>query len=193
MTARSSRPSEHSPVGARRSRSHLSILVGVLAALALTATACSAGPQNASTTTAPVESQSTVPSTTAENTAPSTPAPSTTTQAATELQIKDLVVGKGATAKAGDQVTVDYTGWLMDGTKFDSSIDRHQPFPFTIGAGQVIEGWDKGVAGMKVGGTRQLIIPPSMGYGEQGAGGVIPPNATLKFKVKLLAVKSPGN
>ncbi len=105
------------------------------------------------------------------------------------LIINDVKVGTGAVAKAGETVTVQYTGWLMNGKKFDSSKDRNEPFTFQLGAGQVIQGWDEGVAGMKVGGTRMLVIPPSLGYGERGAGGVIPPNATLKFEVELLGVK----
>jgi FKBP-type peptidyl-prolyl cis-trans isomerase FkpA len=185
---------EHNLESAWRKRLRLSLLAGILAVVALMATACGAGSPSASTTVAPTDSAAS--STSAAGAGSSTAAESTgstaggTTQSATKLEIKDLVVGKGATAKTGDPVTVDYTGWLMDGTKFDSSIDRNQPFAFTIGAGRVIEGWDKGVAGMKVGGTRQLIIPPAMGYGAQGAGGVIPPNATLKFEIKLLAVGS---
>jgi FKBP-type peptidyl-prolyl cis-trans isomerase len=98
------------------------------------------------------------------------------------------VVGTGATAVAGKPVKVHYTGWLTDGKKFDSSVDRGQPFGFTLGAGQVIKGWDEGVAGMKVGGKRQLRIPPELGYGSRGAGSVIPPNATLIFDVELLDV-----
>ena len=97
-------------------------------------------------------------------------------------------VGTGAEAKTGDLVTVNYTGYLTDGTKFDSSLDSGQPFQFTIGKGKVIQGWEQGFAGMKVGGTRKLTIPPELGYGAQGAGGVIPPNATLVFDVELLAV-----
>jgi FKBP-type peptidyl-prolyl cis-trans isomerase FkpA len=106
-----------------------------------------------------------------------------------ELKSTDKKVGQGKEAVAGKRVSVHYTGWLMDGTKFDSSKDRGQPFEFNLGAGQVIRGWDQGVQGMKVGGVRELVIPPSLGYGARGAGGVIPPNATLKFEVELLDVK----
>jgi FKBP-type peptidyl-prolyl cis-trans isomerase FkpA len=108
------------------------------------------------------------------------------------LQYEDEVVGNGAEAKAGQNVRVHYTGWLYkdgaQGAKFDSSRDRNDPFEFSLGAGMVIKGWDEGVAGMKVGGKRTLIIPPQLGYGARGAGGVIPPNAVLKFDVELLAV-----
>ena len=104
------------------------------------------------------------------------------------LTYQDIVEGTGAEAIKGMQVSVHYTGWLMDGTKFDSSKDRNEPFEFPLGAGQVIRGWDEGVTGMKVGGTRKLTIPPSLGYGARGAGGVIPPNATLEFEVELLGV-----
>jgi FKBP-type peptidyl-prolyl cis-trans isomerase FkpA len=111
------------------------------------------------------------------------------------LQIEDTVVGSGAEARAGQNVRVHYTGWLHDpaaanarGRKFDSSKDRGQPFSFGLGQGQVIRGWDEGVQGMKVGGTRVLTIPPEMGYGARGAGGVIPPNATLVFEVEMLGV-----
>ena len=111
--------------------------------------------------------------------------------AAPEVAVKDLAVGGGAVAKAGATVTVHYTGWLMDGKKFDSSHDRKEPFDFTLGAQEVIPGWEKGVEGMKVGGKRELVIPPELAYGAEGAGGVIPPNATLKFEVELLAVAEP--
>lgn len=109
-------------------------------------------------------------------------------QSVTELQIEDLVIGTGSEAKAGDRVSVHYTGWLTDGTKFDSSLDGGQPFEFVLGQGGVIEGWDKGVAGMKVGGKRKLTIPPDMGYGERGSG-PIPPNSTLIFEVELLGIQ----
>jgi len=104
------------------------------------------------------------------------------------LKIEDEVVGTGAEAKPGDRVSVHYTGWLTDGTKFDSSKDRGTPFAFSLGAGEVIQGWDQGVAGMKVGGKRKLTIPSELGYGARGAGGVIPPNATLIFDVELLDI-----
>ncbi|MCE7505400.1 FKBP-type peptidyl-prolyl cis-trans isomerase [Polynucleobacter sp. IMCC30063] len=114
----------------------------------------------------------------------------------TELKKIDVVVGTGADATSGSNVSVHYTGWLYDpsapnnkGKKFDSSLDRGQPFSFPLGGGRVIRGWDEGVAGMKVGGKRTLIIPPEMGYGASGAGGVIPPNAALLFDVELLGVK----
>ena len=111
---------------------------------------------------------------------------------ASGLQYEDTTEGTGATAAAGNFVSVHYTGWLYNdggaGAKFDSSKDRGQPFQFSLGGGQVIRGWDEGVAGMKVGGTRRLIIPAALGYGARGAGGVIPPNATLLFEVDLLGV-----
>jgi FKBP-type peptidyl-prolyl cis-trans isomerase FkpA len=105
------------------------------------------------------------------------------------LQYEDLVIGDGQEAQAGDLVSVHYTGWLTDGTKFDSSKDRNQPFEFSLGAGMVIRGWDEGVAGMNIGGQRKLTIPANLGYGSRGAGGVIPPNANLVFEVELLGIK----
>ena len=107
---------------------------------------------------------------------------------ASGLKYEDVKVGSGDTAEAGKTVTVHYTGWLTNGTKFDSSKDRGQPFDFPLGGGRVIKGWDEGVKGMKVGGVRKLTIPPELGYGSRGAGGVIPPNATLVFEVELLKV-----
>jgi FKBP-type peptidyl-prolyl cis-trans isomerase FkpA len=117
------------------------------------------------------------------------------TRTASGLQYEDTVPGTGETARAGQHVTVHYTGWLYDasapqhrGAKFDSSKDRNDPFDFPLGAGRVIRGWDEGVQGMQVGGTRVLTIPPELGYGARGAAGVIPPNATLVFEVELLGV-----
>ena len=112
--------------------------------------------------------------------------PTTTTSSG--LIIEEITVGDGDEATAGQNVTVHYTGWLTDGKKFDSSKDRDDPFEFPLGGGRVIKGWDEGVQGMKVGGTRKLTIPPNLGYGARGAGGVIPPNATLVFEVELLGV-----
>ena len=123
-------------------------------------------------------------------TATPTPAPANTPiKMENGLQIQDLKVGTGAEVKLGQELTMHYSGTLEDGTKFDSSYDRGEPFQFVLGAGQVIKGWDLGVQGMKVGGKRKLIIPPELGYGTRGAGGVIPPNATLIFEVELLAVQ----
>ena len=111
-----------------------------------------------------------------------------TTTTPSGLTIEDVTVGSGAVAAAGQKVKVHYTGWLTNGTKFDSSKDRGDPFEFPLGAGRVIKGWDEGVQGMKIGGTRKLTIPPALGYGARGAGGIIPPNATLVFEVELLGV-----
>ena len=112
-----------------------------------------------------------------------------TTTTASGLKYEDIKQGTGETATAGKIVSVHYTGWLTDGKKFDSSKDRGQPFEFPLGGGRVIKGWDEGVQGMKVGGVRKLTIPPSLGYGSRGAGGVIPPDATLVFEVELLKVR----
>lgn len=111
--------------------------------------------------------------------------------AAKDLQVKELVAGDGAEAVEHALVKVHYTGWLMDGTKFDSSVDRGKPFTFTLGLGEVIPGWDQGVQGMRVGGKRELIVPPQLAYGKRGAGDTIPPNSTLKFEVELLGVQEP--
>ncbi|MBI5710831.1 MAG: FKBP-type peptidyl-prolyl cis-trans isomerase [Candidatus Eisenbacteria bacterium] len=127
--------------------------------------------------------------------APASPAPAGRSDVAKEISLpsglkyQDLATGDGALAETGMSAAVHYTGWLTDGTKFDSSVDRGQPFTFRLGAGQVIRGWDEGVRGMRVGGKRKLTIPPDLGYGAAGAGGVIPPNATLVFEVELLDAK----
>jgi len=107
---------------------------------------------------------------------------------ASGLKYIDIVIGEGSSPKKGDDVTVHYTGILTDGRKFDSSVDRNSPFTFTLGIGEVIKGWDEGVLSMKTGGKRKLIIPPELGYGSRGAGGVIPPNATLIFEVELISI-----
>ena len=114
---------------------------------------------------------------------------STETTTPSGLKYTDLQAGTGATAQSGQKVKVHYTGWLKNGQKFDSSVDRNEPFEFTLGAGMVIKGWDEGVAGMKVGGRRKLEIPPALGYGARGAGGVIPANADLIFEVELLGLR----
>jgi FKBP-type peptidyl-prolyl cis-trans isomerase FkpA len=133
--------------------------------------------------------QEEAPATSTTSTEPAAAAPAQPVTEVTELKIEDTTVGTGTVAEAGKTVTVQYTGWLTNGTKFDSSKDHGQPFTFQLGAGQVINGWDQGVVGMKVGGVRKLTIPPSLGYGASGAGrGVIPPNATLVFEVELLGV-----
>ena len=111
-------------------------------------------------------------------------------QTASGLEYVEITEGTGASPKTGDTVSVHYTGWLKSGQKFDSSVDRSEPFEFPIGKGRVIKGWDEGVATMKVGGKRKLIIPAHLGYGDRGAGGVIPPGATLVFEVELLGVQT---
>jgi FKBP-type peptidyl-prolyl cis-trans isomerase FkpA len=155
---------------------HISFLVSALIMAMLTTSGCQADPQTPNSQNKQ------------EKTA--------MTPGITELVKKDTVVGEGREAEPGFNITVHYTGWLYDpsqadghGKKFDSSLDRGEPFVFFLGGGQVIQGWDEGFAGMKVGGKRTLIIPPEMGYGTRGAGGVIPPNATLIFDVELLGIK----
>jgi FKBP-type peptidyl-prolyl cis-trans isomerase len=170
-------------------RFYLLVVAGLALIAVVALSGCGAPAQTAApTSTAPAASstQPTEPAT-AQATTPAEVAAPAAAPVAKGLIIKDVVVGKGAVAKAGDKVTVNYTGWLTDGKKFDSSIGK-APFEFTLGAGQVIPGWDQGVAGMKVGGKRKLTIPADLGYGAQGAGGVIPPNATLLFDVELLKV-----
>lgn len=115
--------------------------------------------------------------------------PNTQASPSAELKIEDLKEGTGSAVQAGDNITINYKGTLLDGTKFDSSYDRNEPFQTQIGVGQVIKGWDEGIIGMKVGGKRKLTIPSDLGYGERGAGGVIPPNATLIFDLELLEIK----
>jgi FKBP-type peptidyl-prolyl cis-trans isomerase len=151
--------------------------------------------QNSQLNLTPTIYPSVTPVTTTPATAIITGQPATTgagmnnvTTTADGLQIQDLVVGTGQEVKSGDTVTVNYLGTLLDGTKFDSSYDRNQPFTTQIGVGQVIKGWDEGIVGMKVGGKRKLTIPPALGYGDQAAGS-IPPNSTLVFEVELLSVK----
>lgn len=121
--------------------------------------------------------------------AKATVAASSIVTTASGLKHVDLVVGTGPMPKVGNTVTVHYTGWLTNGKKFDSSVDRNQPFNFVLGRGQVIKGWDEGVASMRVGGKRKLTIPPALAYGARGYPGVIPPNATLVFEVRLLKTK----
>lgn len=163
----------------------LLLLACVTGVAALALAGCGSKPE-ATTEQPAAEQPAEQPAEAPEAEAPETEAP--VTEDVTELKIEDIEAGSGAEAKAGDTVSVHYTGWLTDGTKFDSSVDAGQPFQFALGAGQVIAGWDQGVAGMKVGGKRKLTIPPDMGYGAAGAGGVIPPNATLVFEVELLGI-----
>lgn len=170
-------------------------LAGFLIAMALIS-AVSAYSQDKTTETKPAVQSSTsktpspptTPTSTKGETKMATPAKPMDPKTIKELVREDLKVGSGTEAKAGNKVTVHYTGWLTNNTKFDSSKDRGQPFTFQLGSGSVIAGWEKGVAGMKVGGVRKLTIPPDMGYGSRGVGS-IPPNSVLVFEVELLDVK----
>ncbi len=164
-------------------RRHLLVVVAALLA-GLVLIACGGGGEEEAT---PVAS----PTVEAEAGGGPPPVSAEATVTASGLQIIDIEVGSGDEAQPGQTVTVHYTGWLADGTKFDSSLDRGQPFSFSLGAGQVIPGWDEGVAGMKVGGTRRLIIPPDLAYGAQGRPPVIPENAELTFDVELLDIAQP--
>lgn len=157
-------------------------VLGLAACAKLTAPPDEQGPSAVAVTSAAVRPREPEPK--AEAPAPAEPA----APANEKLDIQDTVVGKGAEAKAGDNVKVHYVGTLTNGTEFDSSKKRDRPFEFPLGAGRVIKGWDQGVAGMKVGGKRRLVIPPSLGYGASGAPPVIPPNATLVFEVELLEI-----
>jgi len=159
-----------------------SVLRGLAALMLLAAFGCA---HNSGSTSSSTSSTNT----TAKATTTTAPAAGNVQVLSGGVRAEDLKVGDGALAETGTNVTVHYTGWLTDGTKFDSSVDRGDPFKFRLGAGQVIRGWDEGVKGMRVGGKRKLTIPPDMGYGATGAQGVIPPNATLVFDVELLDVK----
>ncbi len=168
-------------------KTHVALAAAAL--LVLSAAGCAhtnSSPKSTQTTSTPPAQPAPAPATAGIPAVPAgAQAPVTT---ASGLTYQDFVVGTGAQPSPGKMVTVHYTGWLTNGTKFDSSRDRGQPFGFTIGQGQVIRGWDEGVMSMKVGGQRRLTIPAALGYGANGAGGVIPPNATLVFDVELLAV-----
>src|SRR5262245_27843941 len=157
----------------------------VLAALALAALPAVVGCASTSGTKTAAGSSTSA----ASQTASSAGSPTGAVTLPDGLKYEDLKVGDGALAEEGHKVDVHYTGWLTDGTKFDSSLDRGKPFSFTLGGGNVIRGWDEGVKGMRVGGKRKLTIPPDLGYGASGAAGVIPPNATLVFEVELLGVE----
>jgi len=161
------------------------VLVALAAGVLMAAVFATAGCTKAAETTAP----STAATETQEAPAAEPVTPTETVAAVTALEIDDLKKGKGDKVKAGDTVSVHYTGWLLDGTKFDSSVDRGQPFEFVVGQGLVIAGWDQGLVGMQKGGKRVLVIPSDMGYGDAGTpDGTIPPGATLKFEIELLDI-----
>jgi FKBP-type peptidyl-prolyl cis-trans isomerase FkpA len=172
-------------------KTQIGMITATALSLVIAAAACTKNSDesaNTSTASNAANTMSSQNSMAQQNTA-NAPAAAPTYSDVKELKIEDLKAGTGAEATPGKMVTVNYTGWLTNGTKFDSSLDRNQPFQFKLGGGMVIKGWDQGVAGMKVGGKRRLIIPSQLGYGERGAGNVIPPNATLVFEVDLLDVK----
>lgn len=162
------------------------VCIAALVAVQLTSKPASVSASPMEVSAPPIEAMAANPTQSTERLIAMTDSDYTTTPSG--LKYKDLVVGTGESPQTGKKVTVHYTGTLEDGTKFDSSRDRNDPFTFNIGVGQVIKGWDEGVATMKVGGRRELVIPAELGYGSRGAGGVIPPNATLIFDVELLGV-----
>ena len=178
------------------------VIIGILALVAAIGAACAQDEPTPTPTPLPTATPSPtptptlLPAATPSLTPTSAPTPTfapasgpTTITTASGLQYEDLVIGTGETARAGATATVHYTGWLVDGTKFDSSVDRGQPFEFVIGVGQVIKGWDEGVGSMNVGGKRKLTIPPALAYGDSGAGNRIPPGATIIFEVELLGIR----
>lgn len=192
MTRESSRPASRR-VAALGTVGRVWIAIALLVMLVAAMSGCgTASAPQGTTTAASTEATAAQPATEPTPAAEATPAsPPPAPPAEEKLKIKDIKKGTGAAAKSGVMVTVHYTGWRMDGTKFDSSVDRGQPYSFVLGTGQVIAGWDQGVDGMKVGGVRELIIPPSLAYGAMGTpDGSIAPNATLKFRVEVLSVSA---